>query len=372
MKKAFLFLISLFFCTLACSCNKKVENGVLQNDSFPHYVYIGENCYDNGRIYSSEPTMFINFENMEKSVLCSKPNCTHKDSECVAKIIGDCPVIYKNYIYFFKSNQDVIEQGNGKREFHIDSRLCRVSLNSFEVEEVVKFTDCVPRYYDGMIVYNNELLFTGDNMNPTQDEYGNISASNCGGIHYLCSINLENGKYLNHGSIYDGDKTYEAASYTSAARIMGYYNSKVYIEYSFCKNEITSEQIKKEHDPGDYFTVIMFDYDLETMNLQESELPLPSYLDYNTYVYYDKKNDNSVVLRDNDKIIIDSDVGTNAYVVNNKLFIPNKGDWFDLKDKSKHSMGKYINYNVIKYIDGYYILTKGNETLKINEDDFLS
>lgn len=338
------------------------SNGLLYADTIV-------NTYGSGRIYDRLPAKFIDYETMNTSVLCAKPNCTHTNDECMGKIIGECPIIYNDYIYYFKYNHEVEETGMGKRELKIKSQLCRISTTTSEEEELVTFTDCEPSDYNGWLVYDDKVYFTADNLNPKENEYGALSLSNAGGIHYLCSIDLKTKEYKNFGSIYDGDKKYEDASYSSGAKINGMYQGKIMINYAFAKNmDIVDE------DEFPIFTVLMFEFDPQNETIIESDLPEAindETMMNDTYIY--TESNKTIVLNNDGKKVVNVDGGRLASSFNNKLFLCYKGIWIDLSDMSEHSMGKYSNgYQVIDYFDGCYILAQHLETVKLTEDELLS
>ena len=349
------------------SCNSKSEKNIKNEDEFA-FASLERCSTKNGMIYSSSPSMYINFDTMETSVLCAEPNCLHQNNECAAILIGDSPVLYNDFFYYFVSTQNVEETGNGKREYKIKSKLCRVALDSSETEDIVTFTDCKPRDCDGWLIIDNVVWFTGDNMNPKEDEYGNISAANQGGEHYICSIDLDSKKYTNYGSIYDGDKQFEEASYTSSAQISGYFNSKIMIRYEFAESADTRGQ-----DIRHRYTEIMFEFDSETKELKQSELPMPSYVDNDTYVYTDPDNLKTYIINNTEKSEYNIPFDTELYSIyaDNKLFLPDYNIWYDLTDMTEHSMGEYDGFNVIPYNEKY-ILYSDNNFVKLTEEELLA
>ncbi len=215
-------LISLFICFISLfSCNSnKIEYTV---NNKPLWLDMIVNNYGNGRIFGEQPAKFIDYKSMRTSVICSKPNCTHSTTDCVGFIIGDTPIMTPNGIYFFTKNNGVKELGNGKREYYINSKLSRIDLKTSEIEEIVRFNDCSPHEFDGCVLFNDKIYFTADDLNPTEDGYGNIIATTVGGRHFLCCIDLKSKEYTNLGCIYDG-KDYEK---NSLAIIEGCYDSKL-------------------------------------------------------------------------------------------------------------------------------------------------
>ncbi len=347
--------------------SSNVETNASANN-VPQYIKLNADYYANGIIYGNETATFLDFDTMEKVPLCAVPNCVHNNAGCLSRIVGNVPVIYNDNIYYFSAKSDINETTDG-RHFFIDSKLMKASLDSSETEIVSEFTDCVPVELDGYLLNGNELYFTGDNMNPQEDEYGNINNSSTGGIHYLCSINLDTGKYTNYGSIYDGDKEYDAASRSSSAHIAGYYNKKMYIQYSFLKEDTVIDPAYADVDLREQFTILNFEFDLKTKELTESQLPPPSYMDEDSYVYYDMQKKQSIVLSGKETYTIDCDANLNARIFNGKLFVPYERKWYDLSDKSEHSMGKYEDYDVIAYYNNCYILLNGGKTIKLTEEE---
>lgn len=340
-----------------------------QEKKEPIYASMGCSVYENGMIYSRDPIMYMDFDTMEHSVLCAKPNCNHTTLECVAKLVGDSPIIYNDYLYYFSSSQKVEETGNGEREYVIRSKLCRVSLDSSESEDLVSFSDCVPRDYDGWLIIDDTVWFTGDDMNPTPDEYGNINAGNAGGTHFICSIDLKAKKYTNYGSVYDGDKEFEGASNTSSAQIKGLYDSKIMIRYEFAKEPVPII-LDEDFDYKTLFTELMFEFDPVTKELAPSDLKEPSYVDEDTYVYSD--NGKTFIIDKGTEYVLDEETDTATYFVNGKLFDSYNDRWFDISDMSEHSLGEYSYYGARKYYDNCYILSGGNAVVKLTEEELLA
>ncbi len=369
-RKVFLTAFIVMMLLTGCGEKAKSEKRSIVNNQKSEAMYIDpyENIYDDGLIYVNDgnPKRYLDFETMENTVLCSKPNCNHSTSECIAKIVGKTPIIYGDYIYFF-SVQDGINETSEGDEFFIKSKLMRVSLTNSEIEKVSEFTDCEPREYDGCIILDGKLYFTGDNMNPTKNEYGGISYANGGGIHYMCSIDLESGKYTNYGSIYDGDKQYEAADYTSSAHVTGYFNSKIYIQYSFMKEYIESTDIESREK----FTVLNFEFDPASGEIKLSDLPTGSFIDSTVYVCSNYPEISTTIIDDDKQYTVEgADAKFIGKYANGKLFILSK--WYDVSDGSCHSLGEDTKF-VTMYND-CYILSNSSMTKfeKLTEEELLA
>lgn len=361
MKKIISLISSLFIFLTACNDDK--PNAILPISSTDSYIYIAEysDNYEEGRIiggFDGTPSKYFDYGTMESTVLCSKPNCRHNTGECVARNIGTCPMLIQDSIYFFESNYGVKEEKKGERVFYINSKLCRVSLETSEIETVTKFTDCVPADTRGYVLYNNKIYFTADDMDPTFDDYGAVVYSNIGGTHYLCSIDLESGEYKNYGSIYDGDKEYESADASSSAMIMGVYNEKLIVNYEFSKSYDALS--------AGMFTELIFEFDLEKNELTESNIPAkPVFVNSDTIVYYDDSIKKCIIVDNNVKRELDTCKVTFASVHNNKLFIRDDKNefaliWYNLSDFSKHNVKDMNYYMPVSMYNGSYILTNGD------------
>lgn len=375
--KKIISLISASLFIFLTACNNK-PNPIMPTSSTDKSIYVAE-CFDNyedGRIIGGfngsdgTPSKYFDYGTMESTVLCSRPNCKHNTDECIARNIGICPMLVQNSIYFFKSDYGVKEEKNGKRNFYINSKLCRASLETSEIEVVTNFTDCVPADTRGYVFHNNKIYFTADDMNPKCDDYGAFYYSNIGGTHYLCSIDLENGEYKNYGSIYDGDKKFESADSSSSAKIMGIYNEKLIVNYEFSKSyDDLSEGM---------FTELIFEFNLEKNELIESDIPSkPVFVNSDTIVYYDDSIKKCIIIDNNVKKELDTNKVTFASVHNNKLFIRDDKNefaliWYNLSDFSKHNVKDMNCYMPVSMHNSSYILTNGDKTIKLTEEELLA
>lgn len=370
-----LFSLSLYSCKSSCKSND-INVKTNSNDI---YIAYNHNNYDGGRIIgggglSSDPILqYLDYNTMEAVVLCTRPNCTHKSGDCAARIMGTTPMITDEGVYFFKYEDSIIEKKDGKRELNIKSKLCRMSLDSSEIETIAEFNDCEPRETDGYVLHNNKIYFTGDDLNPRYDDYGGIFTSNCGGTHYICSIDINTGEYINYGSVYDDDKQYEGAQFTSSATIRGIYNSKMLINYEFSK---TPEPVPEKLWSG--MTELVFEFDFDTNGWTLSDIPTkPVFTDSDTVVYYDEKIDKTVIIDKGERTELDIKIDTYASVQNNKLFVRDDYDngnlkWYDLEDMSEHNVEGYANYMPDDFYNNCYILSFGNNIKKLSEEELLA
>ena len=377
MKKNIILLLLIPVMVLSgCSKNNSSKNDSEKSQENTA-KFMGEySYYKNGVAFKSRQDKverFLDFDTMAKSPLCAVPNCNHTGANCLSKNMGAYnPVFYNDYVYFFSSNGGDVRETSDGREFYIDSYLKKASLDSSEIETVCKFNYC-PDVWDSYVVYNNELFFIVDDRGVTSDGYGAFSWGSSGGTFFLCSINLDNYEYKNYGSIYDGDKEYESSKYTRSSNITGVYDNKMYIEHSFVKDQ------SLDSNSDDYWTFLNFEFDFETKTWKEAELPYTNYMNEDCYIYYDKESKNVKVIYQGKESEINPGIDSlmdfrlsQCSEFNGKVFFPGVGKWYDLSDSSEHSMGKYVEYEVIGYKDGSYIFLKGGATAKLTEEELLA
>ena len=363
MKKNTIIILTLILITTLTGCFKDSKK-TKSEDNTIQFISSTASYYKNGAAFSNNQSMlFLDFDTMKTSPLCAKPNCTHTTSECLANVVGTTPIFYNDSIYYFDYKANVKETTDD-RIFYIESKLMKASLDSSETEVVCEFTDCTPN--DEYVLMDNALYFVGCDQNPQNDDYGNFTWSDVGGIDYLCSINLDTGKYINYGNICNVEDMYPAADSSSSSKILGCYKNKIYIGHSFLKEE---PQAGKTNN----WTLLNFEFDLKNQSIIKSNLPYPFYADNDTYVCYDREAKYfNVIYKDKELIIPSEHEIVNCTEFNGKLFMPSVGKWYDLSDCSEHSMGEYEGYDVIAYYDNSYILLYQGLTAKITEEELLT
>lgn len=334
--------------------------------------------YNNGVAYTIGDSQnftktFLDFDSMERAPLCAVPNCTHNGSTCLSKNIGKHykPVFYDDHVYYFATNGGAVKETSDGPEFYMDSKLMKASLDSSEVETVCEFHDAVPRETGNYALYENELFFVSDDRGAVLDDYGSYNWGSSGGNMFLCSINLDSGKYTNYGEIYEDDKEYEGAKYSRSANIYGIYNDKMYISHSFVKDQ----SIDSTSD--EYWTYVNFEFDFKTKTWKESKLPSSPCMNGDCYIYYDLESKKVKVLYQAKEYKFDLGFNNMDFresqcsELNGKVFFPSIGKWYDLTDMSEHSMGEYEGYDAVAYYDESYVLVDGVKTVKLSEEELL-
>lgn len=359
MKKCFAFIVAFAVMLSLCSCGKENRRNI-KGSKERRFVGPLYNNLDGGRIFcANNVTYYIDYETLKPTPLCSKPNCNHTTSECPSKVLGKCPLVVDDGIYYFDSRESVKELKNGEREAQISSKLRYMSLDSSEVTEIVDFSGLKP--IEEIVLYDNMIYFIAIDPKPIKDEYGNILLSYSGGKHYLCGIDLETNEFINYGLIYDTSSLNETDQNNCNTFLSGFYDSKLYIEFSYCDDY---------EDPiGGY---IIFEFDPETKIMSRSDMPRPlSYLPGDYYVGYDDEKEKVVVFSNGERHEYDIPYSDFFDLYNNKLFC--LGRYYDLNDGSIHVYPeKYQLYAALDYYDGYYIMGVGLISEKLTEEELLA
>lgn len=376
MKKLLAIILAMAAMT---GCTEKKE----ENKDVIHFMGYS-NVYDSGKIYSAgqEPNKtvnFIDFISLERAPLCAVPNCTHSmsSSECLAQIVGDYPRLIDDSIYFFRVNGahgegEMIETPDGP-EFVMNSKLMKASLDSSETETVAEFTDAIPRE-DSCLLLGRELYFIAYDPDPYFDGLGGASWGNGGGYDFLCSINLDTGKYTNYGYFCYVEDEYPTANSSSGASLKGYYNGKIILQYSFLKEEIVCDE---ENIPVYFppFTVYTYEFDPETKEFAESELPEPCYISGEYYVSQTQDSDDITVIKGDKRYIIEDFYYCNI-IANNKVCynaFEAGGMWCEIGENEVHIIGgEYEDYYIVAYHDGKYVLFNGRKAVKLTEEELIA
>lgn len=366
-KRIFLLLMSMILLT---SCNNKDLNNDSENTGENRFIDYNYNFYQNGRVHlgvnenGSNVALYTDFETLGSVPLCAKPNCSHNNNECAAKLINSNPIIHNEKIYFLSYVDGVKELSNGKREYYINSKLNSLSMATSESATICEFNDCAPYTDEGMYLYGNEIFFMATDMGPYENEYGDIVTSDIGGKQFLCSINLDSGEYHNYGTIYPKDEAYESADSSRHGFIVGCKDLKLNIFYSYIP----------EHKSNSYkdFVLMNIEFDLENKTFTESSLPSPSYLDENSYVGYDNQNEKNYIYYKDNTYEVDAEDRYDVSLINGKYFDSNSDVWLDLETNTEYSMGKYKGYIAVTMYENSYILIKGQRTVKLTEDELFA
>lgn len=217
-------------------------------------------CYRN----SGGNVMILEYETMASSVLCNKPNCQHKDLNCITVQLGEnTPLISGNYAYYFIDDAESIEPNEeGKADLKLGTNLYRYDFGQYKTEKILH-VDNVSASYNcyGWLLHEGKIYFIGNWKGREYDENGIMeSYGNSGGKMELYAIDLATEEIENYGDLYDVEalsEVYPAAKNSGEVYMKGLYDNKIYFDVAVV--ELLSD---KEGD----FRYVSYTkyYDLET------------------------------------------------------------------------------------------------------------
>jgi hypothetical protein len=250
MRKKIAFILSVLLFT-GCSDNTTKSNYSI-GEPIQTTISNYSNSYKNGALYDSNDSIyFLNFDLMSSTPLCNKPNCDHKKSDCISKLITNDsttstpPIVYHDKVYYFSYN-DKIVQGNNKSEttYEVDGTLSGIDLNTGEVNKICSLDDMEASSTDTLLLQDNLLYFIANNGS-LQATDGTWQYFSTAGKQWICSVNLETGELTNYGRVNEDEKvdttlfSVDNSSFgiNGNVRIDGIYQNKIYMHYYYVSDQ---------------------------------------------------------------------------------------------------------------------------------------
>lgn len=231
-------IIPLLFCFFLCisGCGTKAT---ISQDSFASMYF---NTSDTMHCYKAlnGKTHILDYESMEDSLLCNKPNCTHVGNDCiVARLGGNIPMFSGTNAYYFVDDSPMIEEGaDGKPFLKLGSTLYRFDLTTYTEEKILYVEGVsVSNNCYGWLLHDGTIWFIGNHYNPETDENGILTTyRNTGGKMDLYSVNLSTRAIQNYSDLYDVPnltKHYPLTDKSGEVYMKGMFDSRIYFQVSF-------------------------------------------------------------------------------------------------------------------------------------------
>lgn len=312
-------------------------------------VWSYSNVTDKGMLFSDneDRLIFLDFETMNEAVLCSKPNCTHSDSQsCSSFGMSNHPILYENKLYFFDT-ESVIEKDETFKDITTIYKsetdgTGRVSLCTVDDLSIAPFYRMVVK---GNMVYFYMVKQGNDGKQTTGYDIG-----------YFCSYDLVSDEFKKIEKIYEG--------YHSGAWIYGLWNNKIYFSVSYANEKIPFPLGggEAEHDKylEDMKKATIDEYkafDIETGTVTSAELPEPIYVGKRYYAY--EKEGGFALLYENgeEKILGGFEKKDSISVFNGIMFNTTKGLCAKLSEGGEiHTLKIPEEQSVEAYYNGSYIV----------------
>lgn len=346
MKKS-VFLASVLAALLLTGCQKKAESSGEYFRIVSPYI----NVCNNGVLYSDNNSrlLFCDFEAMRTAYICAKPNCPHTDeNSCSAFGMDHHPILYGGNIYYF--TYDIYM--NDDREYQFVTYINKADTDGTNRKEVYKMDGLFVSVGDRIIVDGSKIYFNAEDVE--FDEYG---ASTNYTVGYLCSYDLESGKFENMADIYKG--------YSSGDWAYGIWNGNIYYHTSVSENKIDWESIDIGNDDVmSFYTLKHYCFNIADKTFSENDLPEPRYIGEGYYVY---STENGVCLKpeNGEDIFIDnfkSEFGL-LYIMNGYLISSERRECAEISTGKVYKIApEYASENYFYepafYLNGNYILRK--------------
>ena len=351
------------------------------------FSFLGGN-YEKGLLFNTGGVntieYFLDYETLEKSPMCAVPNCTHTITSCLAKDMGVNPVIYNDYVYYFKCSHNFKDVPEG-HQFYVSSKLYRAKLDSSETELVCEFKDCVPDDWNSaFILIGNTLWFIGDDKNPRDTEYSKelhyMPSSDTPGAHFMCSIDLDTGKYTNHGQICEEYRESDYWEQGNLAALKGIYNGKLQIslEYGLTDHSNDGQDMEaamdkaRNSDPDETRVFCNYEYDTKTGECVRTDRHYCAAAYGDTFVGCDFQAGFTydLYIEHGGETHVFENADINVYILGDKLFMKN-GTWIDLNDWSEHKLPEEVkSFSGCGESDGSYIfLNNQRQAFKYTEEE---
>lgn len=241
--------------TSLCGCSR-------ESDLALSGVYSFGNAFDKTNITDSfccyhdmnGRTAVLDYESMETSLLCKKPNCRHTGNECIIhRLNGQISVFYENCAYYFVDEPPVfIKNEEGLPDLSLHSALYRYDFGTNTEEKLMQWEGGLVAEPDyGMLLYNGTLYFMDTQLGRQYDENGVLSAySNNGGNIRLHSVSLTDLNVTDLCDLNDIsalEQYYPYAGNSGDVYMKGLYDYKIYFTVGFI------ESGSEEQPAGHYF-----------------------------------------------------------------------------------------------------------------------
>ena len=372
-------ILILFLCgVLLCSCGAKVPAAP---DSFASMYF---NTTDTMLCYKSlnGKTHILEYESMEDSLLCNKPNCTHNGSDCiVARLGGNIPIFSDTYAYYFIDDSPSIEEGeDGKPFLKLGTTLCRFDLTANAEEKLLHIDGVSASFNDyGWLLHDGAVWFIGNHYSPKTDENGILTSYGItGGKMELYSVDLKTQKISNYGDLYNVEeltKYYPKVPNSSEVYMCGVFDGKIYFNVAFVASA--------DEMSGAYVNYVTY-FDLQTKTYHGEPEDYEN-IDYSTVSFV--SDDYLILTKDGTAevcktgaeepvTISDTDIYAGMFIpvsaFDDTLFCCGKA--YDLNTKKCIELTDNQNMKVIAAYQDSYIIGEGGQSdfKKVKKADFLA
>lgn len=337
-------------------------------DSFASMYW---NTTDTYHCYKSlnNQTEVLDYETMQVSSLCSKPNCNHNDLDCIVRRLnGNIPMLSGTNAYYFSDDGARIQEGeDGKPFLKLGSTLYRFDLAT-NMEEKLLHIDGMSVSYNcyGWLLHDGSVYFIGNQYGRKTDENGILTGwRNTGGEMALYSVDLATQEITNYCDLYDLSaltKYYPDAPNSGEVYMKGIFDNKIYFNVAFV-------EMGEDHMATYLHYVTYFDLGTKTYHGEPEDY---ANIDFGSvafasedYLVICADKSASVYLRGEAEPLVFRDDAFNDYakisVFDDVLFFYDKA--YMLKTGEVRTVERLANKQIVaKYGDSYIVSDEGMQT----------
>jgi len=343
------FVSVLLVLTMLSACAKKAP----APENSARIVWNYGSTDERGELFTDENMRlhFIDFENMNTALICSKPNCTHANAnECSSFGMENHPLLLGENLFFF----DVKTSFDGD-EVSDNTAVYKAATDGTSRVKICEIEGLNLLEYTRMLIVDNKAYFSMDKTG-WNDERTATSGYN---EVWFCSFDFSTDTFEKIEMLHEG--------WCSGSWIFGCYDGKVVFSYAYSDEKIP--YLENVNDINKYLTNVFKTYDTESGELADLTLPEPLYVGNGYYVY--AKDGGAAVLSESgtETLLPDFPVNRNLTLTDGKLFNCFEQTCADLSNGKTYSL-KYSD-DLTAYADGFYILKNLDNYTKVSEKDYI-
>ena len=340
---------------LLSGCAKKSE---APSENNTRIVWTYDNAYENGmlKLDNMERLSFFDFDTFQSALLCSKPNCTHKNADdCSAFGMRNHPILYNDKLYFFHTDTEF----DGEEQTDITT-VWKADTDGTNRTKVCTIEELTLHEYTRMLMIDNMLYFSMSKMGYNEDltSSGNDEC-------WLCSYDLSTNKFTRIEML--------RGEWAGNTWIYGLYDGKVIFDFTYSDRKVfTIEEIEK------YITTVYKTYDPESGEIDDLTLPKPLVVDSGYYIY-ERDGGVAVLNEKGDELLLpDFPTKGGVTVADGKLLNFSEKKCAELISGKMYALNLSEDYlHFVAFTDGKYILsqfdndTQTSEYYKIGKDELI-
>ena len=313
-------------------------------------------------------TNILDYESMNNVPLCNKPNCNHKNKDCIVRCLdGNVPMFGEQCAYYFVDQEPKIEETeDGKIDLKLSSDLYCYDFRTNAESKLFHADASVSENCYGWLLHDDEIFYIDNQYGRSYDETGTFYAcGNTGGKMSLCMVRLSDLQSTELCELYDLEKLteyYPLAPNSGEVNMKGLFDNKIYFDVCF---------VDEQKPRGTQYCSYVTYYDLsdgtyhgtpeDYGNIDFAEVGFLS----EDYLVICRDGRASVYKKGSEQPVILEDADFNQYtmvsVFDDVLFF--RGKVFDLNTGTVRSNGYLCEKDVVaKYGDSFIISDYGMQT----------